>query len=66
MRTTNTLQRFLLLATNDMEKRYIMRHYLSPEIHMEKELQDIIMTSRDMELNLGDEYYDENGDPNEE
>ncbi len=44
-----------------------MRHYLSPEIHMENELQDIIMASGgDMELDLGDEYYDENGDPNEE
>ena len=42
-----------------------MRHYLSPEIHMEKELQDIIMVS-DMELDLWDEYYDENGNPIEE
>ena len=45
-----------------------MRHYLSPEIHMENELQDIIMVS-DMDMDTGakwDEYYDENGNPIEE
>lgn len=45
-----------------------MRHYLSPEIHMEKELQDIIMVSN-MNMDTRDqwnEYYDENGDPIEE